>query len=170
MATTSGNMKSFKVTDKDGNIFVMTPVDTEARQAIDEAKNLYFDEDYFTSEVSQDETEVAIGLNGVPIGVDTDTPLEFVQDDENGIVLGSKAPFATSIADEFTTSSTYDLNDKVMYKGNFYICTSAISTTGNDWDISNWSATNVESEITNLSAQLGNIETALNLIINGNNS
>ncbi|MEE3325439.1 MAG: hypothetical protein VZR33_08910, partial [Methanosphaera sp.] len=77
MATTSGNMKSFKVTDKNGNVFVMTPVDTEARQAIDEAKNLYFDEDYFTSELSQDETEVSVGLNGVPIGVDTDTPLEF---------------------------------------------------------------------------------------------
>ena len=54
MSTTNGNMKSFKVTDKDGNVFILTPVDTEARQAIDEAKNLQFDEDYFTADVSQD--------------------------------------------------------------------------------------------------------------------
>ena len=82
-------MKSFKVTDKDGNVFIMTPVDTEARQAIDEAKNLQFDEDYFTSELSQDETELSIGLNGVPIGVES--PLKFIQDDDQGIVIGSDA-------------------------------------------------------------------------------
>ena len=163
MSTTSGTMKSFKVTDKDGNVFIMTPVDTEARQAIDEAKNLQFDEDYFTSELSQDESELSIGLNGVPIGVDTDTPLEFVQDDENGIVLGSKAPFATVIAPEFTISSTYVVGEKAMYQGNFYTCTSAISTSGNDWDAGNWSATNVNDMI-------GNIESALNIIINGSNS
>lgn len=88
MSTTNGPMKSFKVTDKDGNVYVMTPVDTEARQAIDEAKNLQFDEDYFTSEVSQDQTTVNVGLNGVPIGVDSDSPLKFVQDNAQGIVLG----------------------------------------------------------------------------------
>ena len=89
MSTTSGTMRNLKVTDKDGNIFNMAPVDSEARQAIDEAKNLQFDEDYFTSELSQDETELSIGLNGVPIGVES--PLKFIQDDNQGIVIGSDA-------------------------------------------------------------------------------
>lgn len=86
MSTTSGNMKSYKVTDPSGNVFIMTPVDSEARQAIDEAKNLQFDSDFFTAEVSQDQSTVNVGLNGVPIGVET--PLQFTQDDENGIVIG----------------------------------------------------------------------------------
>ena len=162
MSITNGTMKSFRVKDPSGNNFIMIPVDSEARQAIDEAKNLVFDEDYFTADVSQDETEVSVGLNGVPLGVDTDTPLEFVQDDENGIVLGSQAPFATAIAENFTSASTYAVNDKVMYMGNLYTCTSAVSVTGNDWDAGNWSATNVNNII-------GNIESALNLIINGGN-
>ena len=86
MATTSGNMNTLKVTGKDGNVFVMTPVDTEARQAIDEAKNLQFDDDYFTAEVSQDQSTVSVGLNGVPIGVSS--PLRFDQDTAQGIVIG----------------------------------------------------------------------------------
>lgn len=86
MSTTSGTMKSYKVTDPSGNVYVMTPVDTEARQAIDEAKTLQFDSDYFTADVSQDQSTVNVGLNGVPIGVET--PLQFSQDDEHGIVLG----------------------------------------------------------------------------------
>ena len=86
MATTSGNMNTLKVTGKDGNVFVMTPVDTEARQAIDEAKNLQFDDDYFTAEVSQDQSTVSVGLNGVPIGVTS--PLRFDQDTAQGIVIG----------------------------------------------------------------------------------
>lgn len=86
MSTTNGTMKSFKVTDKDGNVYVMTLVDTEARQEIDDAKNLQFDEDYFTSEVSQDLKTVNVGLNGVPIGVES--PLKFVQDTPQGIVFG----------------------------------------------------------------------------------
>lgn len=87
MSTTNGTMKSFKVTDKDGNVYVMIPVDTVAQQAIDEAKLMNFDEDYFMSEPSQDQKTVNIGLNGVPIGVES--PLKFVQDTPQGIVLGS---------------------------------------------------------------------------------
>jgi len=86
MSTTSGPMKSLKVTDPSGNVYVMTPVDTEARQAIDEAKELQFDSDYFTADVSQDQSTVNVGLNGVPIGIET--PLQFSQDDEHGIVIG----------------------------------------------------------------------------------
>lgn len=145
-------MKSFKVTDKDGNVFIMTPVDTEARQAIDEAKNLQFDEDYFTSEVSQDQTTVNVGLNGVPIGLDSDSPLKFVQDDAQGIVIGSDAPFSTAIAPNFSTSGTYAVGDAVMYNGKRYV--SNEDQTMVAWDSTKWTEKSVEDEI-------GNIETLL---------
>ena len=145
-------MKSFKVTDKDGNVYVMTPVDTEARQAIDEAKNLQFDEDFFTSEVSQDETTVSVGLNGVPLGYDNETPI-YIDDQPTGIVFGSKAPFASAIAPEFTSAANYSANENVMHKGSFYTCISAVSS-GSDWDPDYWSATNVN-------ALIGDVETLL---------
>ena len=153
MSTTNGNRKSFKVTDKDGNVFIMTPVDTEARQAIDEAKNLQFDEDYFTSEVSQDETTVNVGLNGVPIGLDSDSPLKFVQDDAQGIVIGSDAPFSTAIAPEYDATSTYAVGDHCMHLGKYYECNTAISA-AEAWDSTHWTETNVENVI-------GNVETLL---------
>ena len=151
MSTTNGNMKSFKVTDKDGNVYVMIPVDTEARQAIDEAKNLQFDEDYFTSEVSQDQKTVNVGLNGVPLGVES--PLKFVQDTPQGIVLGSDAPFATAIAPEYSASSTYDVNDVVIQGGLRYVCNTAI-TVAEEWDNSHWTLQNVQDVI-------GDVETLL---------
>ena len=156
MSTTNGNMKSFKVTDKDGNVYVMMPVDTEARQAIDEAKNLQFDDDYFTSEVSQDQTTVSVGLNGVPLGVDDSTPIEIVQDSPSGIVFGSKAPFASAIAPEFTSAANYSANENAMHKGSFYTCISAVSS-GSDWDPDYWSATNVN-------ALIGDVETFLSAL------
>lgn len=89
MSTSAGNMRTLNVTDPSGNIWVMTMVDASARQAIDEAKNLQFDEDFFTSEVTDSGSTVSVGLNGVPIGVES--PLKFVQDNAQGIVLGSDA-------------------------------------------------------------------------------
>lgn len=142
MSTTSGNMQSFKVTDKDGNVYVMIPVDTEARQAIDEAKNLQFDEDYFTSEVSQDQMTLNVGLNGVPLGIDSDSPLKFVQDSAQGIVFGSDAPFATAIAPEYSASSTYSFGDPCMHLGKLYECTTAIIT-AEAWNAAHWTERNV---------------------------
>lgn len=153
MSTTNGTMKSFKVTDKDGNVYVMIPVDTEARQSIDEAKNLQFDEDYFTSEVSQDQKTVNVGLNGVPLGVDSDSPLKFVQDNAQGIVLGSDAPFATAIAPEYSASGTYAVGDAVMHNGLRYECNTAIST-AEAWTAAHWTETSVEEQFTNLSEKL----------------
>ena len=147
MSTTNGPMKIFKVTDKDGNVYVMNPVDTEARQAIDEAKNLQFDEDYFTSDVSQDETTVSVGLNGVPLGVDSDSPLKFAQDNAQGIVIGSDAPFSTAIAQEYDSTSTYAVDDVVMHKGLRYVCTTAI-TTAEAWNSAHWTAANIEDALT----------------------
>jgi len=149
MSTTSGNMKSFKVTDKDGNVFILTPVDTEARQAIDEAKNLQFDEDYFTADVSQDQSTVNVGLNGVPLGVDTDTPLKFVQDTAQGIVLGSDAPFATAIAPDYNPQSTYAEGVRCMYKGKLYRCTTAIQT-AEAWTAAHWTEEKVSEIVPNV--------------------
>ena len=154
MSTTNGNMKSFKVTDKNGNVYVMTPVDTEARQAIDEAKNLQFDADYFTADVSQDETTVNVGLNGVPLGVDTDTPLKFVQDTAQGIVLGSDAPFATAIAPEYDPAATYPtVGTAVMYKGVRYESNTPINA-AEAWTAAHWDLVSIDDVI-------GNIETLL---------
>ena len=154
MSTTNGNMKSFKVTDKDGNVFVLTPVDTEARQAIDEAKNLQFDEDYFTADVSQDQSTVNVGLNGVPLGVDTDTPLKFAQDTAQGIVLGSDAPFATAVAPEYDPTATYPtVGTAVMYKGLRYESKVAINA-AEAWTAAHWDLVSIDDVI-------GNIETLL---------
>lgn len=149
MSTTNGNMKSFKVTDKNGNVFVLTPVDTTARQAIDEAKNLQFDEDYFTADVSQDQSTVNVGLNGVPLGVDTDTPLKFVQDTAQGIVLGSDAPFATAIAPVYNPQSTYAEGVRCMYKGKLYRCSTAIQA-AEAWTAAHWTEEPVSEMVSNV--------------------
>ena len=146
MSTTNGPMKSFKVTDKDGNVYVMIPVDTVAQQEIDGAKNLQFDDDYFTSEVSQDQKTVNVGLNGVPLGVDSDSPLKFKQDNAQGIVLGSDAPFATAIAPEYSASSTYAVGDHCMHLGKYYECSTAIST-AEAWNAAHWTLTDVDSTL-----------------------
>ena len=140
-------MKSLKVTDKAGNVYVLAPVDTEARQAIDEAKNLQFDDDFFTSEVSQDQTTVSVGLNGVPIGIDTDSPLKFVQDNEQGIVFGSDAPFSTALAPEYDPTATYAAGDHCMHLGKYYRCDTAIST-AEAWTPAHWTETDIIGDLT----------------------
>lgn len=150
MPTTNGPMKTFKVTDKDGNVYVMTLVDTEARQSIDDAKNLEFDEDYFTSEVSQDEKTVNVGLNGVPLGVDSDSPLKFSQDNAQGIVISSDAPFSTAIAPEYDATATYDVGDHCMHLGKYYECNTVIST-AEDWTAAHWTEIDVETSIQSIS-------------------
>lgn len=125
-----------KVTSPDGQqVYTLSPVDSEARQEIESAKNLQFDEDFFTADETDD--EVSIGLAGVPFGVDDDTPLEIVQDTDAGLVLGSKAPFSTAIAPDYDPESTYAVSDKVMYRGKFYRCTTAISV-AEAWNSSHW--------------------------------
>ena len=121
MSTTNGNMKTIKVTDKQGNVYILMPVDTEARQTIEEAKSLNFDEDYFTAEESED--EVNIGLNGVPVGVEENTPLMIAKDDDEGFVLTCKALFGNNFCSEYNaTTGTYNLNDYTIYQGKIYRC------------------------------------------------
>lgn len=144
MSTTNGNMKSFKVTDKDGNVYVMIPVDTEARQEIDQAKFMEFDTDYFTSEVSQDQTTVNVGLNGVPLGIDSDSPLKFSQDSAQGVVISSDAPFATAIAPEYDPTSTYSASKRCVHYGKYYECNTAI-VTAEAWNAAHWTEVNIDS-------------------------
>jgi len=47
------------------------------------------------------------------------------------------------IADEFSSSSTYALGDYVMYQGNLYECTTAITTAGAWTGNTNWTQTQV---------------------------
>ena len=109
MSTTTGDMKKFKVTDKQGNVYSLDPVDAQARQEIDEAKNLQFDDNFFTA--TETSNEVSIGLNGVPLGVDE--TMHFVQDSSSGIVIGVNPEVIDGKVDKVTGKglSTNDLID-----------------------------------------------------------
>ena len=165
--STEGNIKTLKVTDPEGNVYILMPVDTEARQTIDEAKSLGFDDDYFTTEETDD--EVNIGLNVVPIGVDDTTPLDIAQDDQDGFVIASKSVFADNIAPAFSKTAPYAVGDVVTYNNKVYICTTAIPTTGSDWDSSKWNEYNIADLIaaltTVVSTLSGSVDTKLNKIV-----
>lgn len=233
MSTTSGNMKSFRVTDPEGNVYIMIPVDTTARtaaanasalatslnvdsvkyknivsdpnlnlynpestyavgdfcyyenelyecntdistaeawnaahwtkiivkdlidaakavadeaaQAIEGAKDLTFDEDFFTPD--ETDTEVNIKLNGVPFGVDDETPLQILQDTQEGLVLGADSPFNSAIASPFNGTAAYKVGDYVTYKSKLYKCTTAIVTPSSTWDPGSWTETSVDEVI-----------------------
>lgn len=51
----------------------------------------------------------------------------------------------TSIAEAFSTTSTYSVGDYVTHNKVLYRCTTAVTTAG-DWDSTKWTATNVMSE------------------------
>lgn len=250
MSTTNGTMKSFKVTDPQGNVYIMTPVDTTARtaaanasalatslnvdsvkyknivsdpnldeydptatyavndfcyyenelyecntaisvaeawnpahwtkiivkdlidaakavadeaaQEISSAKNLTFNEDFFTPDETDD--EVNIGLNGVPFGVDDDTPLQILQDTQEGIVLGADSPFQTVIAPLYDSTSSYAVGDYVMYKSKYYRCANASSTPAGDWNEADWAETSVDEILGSIATALGTINTAIETV------
>ena len=172
MSTTNGNMKSFRVTDQQGNVYILTPVDSVARTAansaqetanlaktaadsavetIEEAKDLSFDSDFFSAEES--ETEVNIRLNGVPFGVDDNTPLEIVQDTQEGIVLGSKAPFATALAPAYDSSSVYNKDAKVVNFGKLWNAKQNIQT-AEEWNPEHWDEISICSLLENLNVNI----------------
>lgn len=233
MSTTNGPMRSFRVTDPQGNVYIMIPVDTTARtaaanasalatslnvdsvkyknivsdpnlgvynpestysvgnfcyyenelyecntdistaeawnaahwtkiivkdlidaakavadgaaQAIEGAKDLTFDENFFTPD--ETDTEVNIKLNGVPFGVDDETPLQILQDTQEGLVLGADSPFNSAIASPFDGTIAYKVGDHVTYKSKLYKCTTAIVTPSSTWDASKWTETSVDKVI-----------------------
>jgi hypothetical protein len=161
MSTTSGNSKQLRVIDPNGNIWLMTLVDRTARNAIDGARMINFDEDFFTASLSQDQKEVNVGLNGVPIGVDSDSPLKFVQDNQQGIVLGSDASFATALAPEYDATATYPtVGTAVMYKGLRYVSNTAI-TTAEQWTPAHWDESDIESQFTDVEDALSDVNDIL---------
>lgn len=51
----------------------------------------------------------------------------------------SAANVASSLADEYDSTSTYSVGDYVMYGDKLYECSTAVST-AEEWDSSKWSA------------------------------
>ena len=137
MSTTSGNGKSFKFIDAAGNIFILTPVDSEARQAIDEAKNLVFDDEIFN--IEETDNEVNVKVSNVPFGINGDTPLRIDQDNDQGLILGSDALYAVAATATVydATSGTYSVGDYCIYLGKIYRCTTAINP-AEAWNPSHW--------------------------------
>lgn len=250
MSTTNGTMKSFRVTDPQGNVYIMIPVDTTARsaaatalstaqslnvdsvkyknivsdpnldeydptatyavgdfcyyenelyecntaistaeawtaahwtkiivkdlidaakavaeeaaQAIEGAKDLSFNEDFFTP--TETENEVNINLNGVPFGVDNDTPLEILQDTQEGLVLGANSPFQTVIAPLYDSTSSYAVGDYVMYKSKYYRCANASSSPAGDWVAADWAETSVDEILGSIATALATINTAIETV------
>jgi hypothetical protein len=126
----------------------------EAADTIAKAKDLSFDDEFFS--IQETNKAVNIGLNGVPIGVDTDSPLKFVQDTQQGIVLGSDAPFSSVIAQEYDSTATYAVGDPCMHKGKYYKCTTAISV-AEEWDSTHWTETSIDEIISGLETALDTI-------------
>ena len=56
----------------------------------------------------------------------------------------------------FSTSSTYDEGDYCIYNNTLYKCTTAITTAG-AWDASNWTATQIGDEFSELNSNLTNL-------------
>jgi hypothetical protein len=154
MATpTTGNLSTLNVIDKTGNQYTLSPVDSQARQEIANAKNLQFDDNYFTATEDNINNEVNIGLSSVQsFGVQS--PLTIVQDTENTLIIGSDAPFAKAVAPEYDPTATYPtVGTAVMYKGLRYESNTPINA-AEAWTAAHWDFVSIDDVI-------GNIETLL---------
>lgn len=63
-------------------------------------------------------------------------------------VNGDVSTVRDMISDEYDNTSTYNLDDIVIYTGALYRCTTAI-TTPEDWNSSHWTQTNIATELSN---------------------
>ena len=68
---------------------------------------------------------------------------------------------ALNIANEFSTSSTYAVGDYVIYEGQLYQCTTAVTTAGS-WNSSNWVQAVLGNDVGDLKSAIINDETAVN--------
>ena len=66
-----------------------------------------------------------------------------------------------NIAAEFSTSKKYTVGDYVMYDGSFYVCKTAITTTGEAWDSSKWTKLTVGTELSKILYNLNNLNIEL---------
>jgi len=134
----TGPLNTLTVTSKQGDTYSLSPVDSGARQEIDDAELLQFDERYFTAEEDTTNHEVNIGLAGVPFGVES--PLKIVQDTENGIVIGSDTP--ADLAPEYDPAATYAKGETCTYDGLLYACKDGIAV-AEQWNAAHWEKTDV---------------------------
>lgn len=63
------------------------------------------------------------------------------------------ADAVASLAPAYSTSSTYDVGDYVLYEGVLYECTTAI-TTAEAWNAAHWTQTSVADELTDLKGDI----------------
>lgn len=105
---------------------------------------------------------------------DTETDVTNLQGDVSALQTNVTALQTTtgnlipSIAEVFSTSSTYAVGDHVMYNGRLYECKTAITTAG-AWNASRWNAVSVYKyddlvgviKITDISTTMATIETTL---------
>ena len=77
----------------------------------------------------------------------------------------------TNIAPVFSTSSTYAVDDFVIYEGVLYKCINAITTAG-DFDINDWQSISlisyIQTELGNIENLIGDIDSILTTINSGN--
>ena len=62
---------------------------------------------------------------------------------------------ALNIANEFSTSSTYAVGDYVIYEGQLYQCTTAVTTAGS-WNSSNWVQAVLGNDVSELKSTIAN--------------
>ena len=68
----------------------------------------------------------------------------------------SAEPTLANIAPTFSTSSTYNVGDYVIYDGVLYVCSTAVETAGN-WNSSDWTQTTAMSAIGNINTVLASL-------------
>ena len=165
MSTTTAEVKSFKFIDPNGNILILTPVDQVARQAIEDAKDLQFNEDDL--EVEETEDEVQIRNKVTPISVTPNTPLEIDQNDANGFILGSRGLYSISACASVynSTSGTYAVGKIVTHLGKLYRCTTAVSQ-AEAFDPSKWTEVHLVNLIQDISSNVVTKSDLDNLITN----
>lgn len=80
---------------------------------------------------------------------------------DNQIALNeSSSASESSIANEFSTSSTYAVGDYVIYEGQLYQCTTAVTTAGS-WNSSNWTQAVLGNDVSELKSAVDDLDSAV---------
>lgn len=80
-----------------------------------------------------------------------------LNDMDNQIALNeSSSSLESSIANEFSSSSTYSVGDYVIYEGKLYQCTTAVTIAGS-WNSTNWTQAVLGNDIAGLKSEIGNL-------------
>lgn len=66
-----------------------------------------------------------------------------------------------SISDQFSSSSTYAVNDIVIYNNLLYKCTTAVNIPGPWTGSTNWARITIKNELSGLNTEIGNVENSI---------